>query len=180
MIIVISINTTHEDPDSAHVIEIGAITDTAKTFHSLCNPGINLSSYHERLKTLGISEEEILSAPPVDEAAGEFFDFIEGHLLEYEVWLAGFNSGDHTAPILWKDPFGIPMDRWKYDILEMAMDPMKEAGALPSDPPEGSPAIPTLSDVERFFKVKRKGPPHGAISDARVTMEILKILLGVQ
>jgi DNA polymerase III epsilon subunit-like protein len=179
LIIAIDIETTHKDPKQAHVIEIGAITDTAQTFESLCNPGIDLSKCQEALKINGITEEEILSAPPIEEVVDRFWDWIEGHLLEYEVWLAGYNSNHYDGLILMEDPWGIPPDRWRYDVMEMAMDPMDKAGVLPHHP-DGSPKRPSLAEAEKFFKVKRTGTSHRALSDARVTMEILRILLGVQ
>jgi len=164
----------------AQVIEIGAITDTAKTFESLCNPGIDLRSCEEALRINGITEEEILSAPSIQDVADRFWDWIEGHLLEYDVWLAGYNSNNFDGPILSREPWDIPPERWKYDVMMMAMGPMDEAGVLPHFHSSGSPKWPRLSEAVKFFNIDRIGTSHRALSDARVTMEILKILLGVQ
>lgn len=132
------------------------------------------------MKINGITEEEILSAPPIQDVVDQFWDWIEGHLLEYEVWLAGYNSNHFDGPILSREPWEIPLDQWKYDVMMMVMGPMDDAGVLPHHPSNGTPKWPRLSEVEKFFNVKRIGPSHRALSDARVTMDILKILLGVQ
>jgi len=175
MIIVIDTETTSKYPDQAHVVEIGAITEDGRKFSSLCNPGVDLSKCKEALAVNGIPEEDILEALPVQAVAKDFIRWINSFT---PVWdppiLAGYNSNNYDSRILEREPWNIPRDWWKYDIMFMAMEEMHSAGALPIHPYYSTPKWPRLSEAEKFFNVKRKGQSHRALSDARATLDIFR------
>lgn len=103
MIIVIDTETTHYKPELAHVIEIGAITDTGESFESLCNPGIDLRGCEAALKINGIKEEEVLGAPTVEEVSIDFWEWLYS-FQAHDVKLAGYNSNSYDGPILARHP----------------------------------------------------------------------------
>ena len=175
MIIVIDTETTSKYPDKAHVVEIGAITEDGRTFSQVCNPGIDLSKCKEALAVNGISEEEILEAPPIEKVVHDFKSWVFNRIgYSQTLVLAGYNSNNYDSKILAREPWLIPSWLWKYDIMFMAMEEMNSAGALPIHPYYGTPKWPRLSEAEIFFNVKRKGTSHRALSDARATLEILE------
>lgn len=183
MIVVIDTETTHYKPDLAHVIEIGAIVDHPKigelTFESLCNPGIDLDLAEEALRINGISKEEVLGAPPIKEVANEFRQWLKGVAgwnLGH-IHYAGFNSKNYDALILAKPPWNLNLANWKYDVMEMAIGPMGRAGVLPKHSYYGSYKWPKLSEAERFYGIIRDGKAHRALSDARATKDILRMIM---
>lgn len=181
MIVVIDTETTHYSASLARVIEIGAVVDHPElgrqTFQSLSDPGVDLDKCKDALQINGISKEEVLSAPKEEEVAWKFNDWLRGLGKPENLELAGFNSNKYDALILSASPWDIPIFKWKYDVMFMAMKPMENAGVLTFNPQYGSFKWPKLSEAERFFGIVRDGKAHRALSDSIATLDILRKLL---
>lgn len=173
MIIVVDTETTHYKPQLAHVIEIGAVAENGDTFENLCNPGVDLARYQQALHINGISEDEVYSAPDIKVVSEDLRAWLERYS---GIKLAGYNSNHYDAPILAREPWMVPIDLWQYDVMQMAIGPMDEAGVLPHHSYYGTPKWPKLSEAERFFGIRRQGNAHRALSDAQATLEILQLL----
>ena len=181
MIVVVDTETTSWDPKKAEVIEVGAVgVDTSgleHTFESLCNPGIDLNGCQDALRISGITMDEVYSAPPIRKVADQFREWLNGLRSTEEVELAGFNSKGYDCLILERKPWKIDRGLWKHDAMLMACDPMGEAGILPYYDRYKKYKWPRLDEAISYYKIKRRGKPHRALSDACATLEILKILM---
>lgn len=180
MIIAVDTETTHYKAHLAEVIEIGAVTEDGDTFESLANPGIDLIKCQDALRVNGITEEEVLGAPDIWDVAQKFNGWLRSqYTRDAHIELCGYNSKNYDSRILARDPWRLPLSVWQYDVMEMAMTHMGNAGALPVHPYYGTLKWPKLIEAEAFFHIQREGKAHRALSDAKATLDILRAIQGM-
>jgi len=184
MLIFVDLETTGLDVRTCDVLEIAAVCRdrTGKRYHfrSLVNPGIDLTSEDldpgigRALEINHIDPATLTGAPSTEEVAGRFRLWLTERALDGPVKLAGFNSSRYDAVILSRPPWEIPINMWKYDVMDMAMEVMDRAGVLPHHPYYGKPKWPKLSEAAGYFGVDFDGDAHTALADVGVTMRIFE------
>jgi len=132
MLIFVDLETTGLNPRECKVLEIAAVCRdrTGKRYHfrSLVNPGIDLTSedldpgIRRALEINHIDPATLTGAPSTEEVAGRFRLWLTERALDGPVKLAGFNSSRYDAVILSRPPWEIPINMWKYDVMDMAME----------------------------------------------------------
>jgi DNA polymerase-3 subunit epsilon len=162
---VVDIETTGWAPEDAGITEIGAVRVQGGTvlaeFGSLVNPGIPVPEAITELT--GISDQMLISAPPVDDVLPRLLAFAEGSVLTAHN--APFDLGFLTAACaaMGRDWPGFEV----LDTVRLARHLM----ATPQEVPDRK-----LATLARFFGTPVR-PSHRALDDARATAVVLGELL---
>ena len=162
---VVDIETTGWAPEDAGITEIGAVRVQGGTmlaeFGSLVNPGIPVP---EAITTLtGISDQMLISAPPVDDVLPRLLEFAEGSVLTA-----------HNAPFdlrfLTAACAAMGRDWPGFEVLD-TVRLARHLMATPQEVPDRK-----LATLARFFGTPVR-PSHRALDDARATAVVLGELL---
>lgn len=164
------LETTGLDPEHHSVIEIGAVSVDADgretgSYQSLCNPGDQAmrNSEPKAFEVNGIDPKEVMRAPPIEEVAGKFRDWLDKKALIYAFPVA-FESS-----FLVKKPWTLEVGRWGVCVMAAVRSIMGDAGALPIR--YGKYKRPKLIEAAAFFSVTVERS-HRALDDARTTAKV--------
>jgi len=149
---VVDLETTGLDPKKDKIIEIGAIRiidgEIAEVYDTFVNPGSRLS---EKVKELtGIRDEDLASAPYIEDVLPDFLRFHDGDCLLGHRILFDYSFLKRAAVNL-----GHSFEREGIDTLKIARSCLKD---LPSK------SLPSLC---QHFGIEYR--PHRAVEDARAT-----------
>lgn len=169
LFVIIDIETTglNSNPDYGevnHIIEVGAVKiekgKITEKFNSFCTCPLPLPE--EIAKLTGISNEDLMGAPSVEQVLKSLYDFcgkniLVGHNIRFDL---GFLS-------YFGKKYGITFKEGYIDTLALARKYLKDA-------------IPDykLSTVAKYFRFKFRH--HRALSDALVTAKIFLKLTALQ
>jgi DNA polymerase-3 subunit epsilon len=162
---VVDIETTGWAPDEASITEIGAVRVRAgrvvAEFASLVNPGTPVPEPITELT--GISDQMLVSAPPVAEVLPGLLAFARGSVLAAHN--APFDLGFLTAACA-----GMDLAWPGFEVLD-TVRLARHLMATPEEVPDRK-----LATLARFFATPVR-PSHRALDDARSTAAVLGRLL---
>jgi DNA polymerase III subunit epsilon len=162
---VVDVETTGWEPDEASITEIGAVRVRAgrlvAEFSSLVNPGTPVPAPITELT--GISDQMLISAPPVASVLPGLLAFASGSVL-----------AAHNAPFdlrfLTAACTGMGLDWPGFEVLD-TVRLARHLMATPEEVPDRK-----LATLARFFATPVR-PSHRALDDARSTAAVLGRLL---
>jgi DNA polymerase-3 subunit epsilon len=162
---VVDIETTGWAPDEASITEIGAVRVRAgrvvAEFASLVNPGTPVPAPITELT--GISDQMLISAPPVADVLPGLLAFARGSVLAAHN--APFDLGFLIAACA-----GMGLDWPGFDVLD-TVRLARHLMATPQEVPDRK-----LATLAQFFATPVR-PSHRALDDARSTAAVLGRLL---
>ncbi len=157
---VIDLEMTGLSAKADKIIEIGAVKvidgKVADTYQTLVNPKQHIP---ERVQQLtGITDEDVQSGAPMDEALGKLLDFIG------DDEIVGQNVNfDYSFMKQWAVNNKIPLELKAYDTLKLARK------CLPPEQPK------KLENLCEYFNIARENA-HRALDDAMETQQIFEKL----
>jgi DNA polymerase III subunit epsilon len=162
---VVDVETTGWEPEEASITEIGAVRVRAgrmvAEFSSLVNPGMPVPAPITELT--GISDQMLISAPPVARVLPGLLAFARGSVL-----------AAHNAPFdlrfLTAACTGMGLDWPSFEVLD-TVRLARHLMATPQEVPDRK-----LATLARFFATPVR-PSHRALDDARSTAAVLGRLL---
>jgi DNA polymerase-3 subunit epsilon/CBS domain-containing protein len=179
-IIIVDVETTGKRSHTAHVVAAAAVIldgmtlEERDSFSTLANPGeegLRLAS-PEAMAVNGLTVDELRAAPPAEEAARLFREFID----QYHGRVHAFNNG-FDMWFLARAPWCLPSGRWGECVMLAAAEVMGRAGVLSTRYPGAKPKWPRLDEAASFFGIPHVAR-HSALGDAktaaRVYAEILR------
>jgi DNA polymerase III subunit epsilon len=163
---VVDVETTGWAPEEAAITEIGAVRlrdgRVVAEFGSLVNPGIPVPAAITELT--GISDQMLVTAPPVSVVLPELLEFAKGSVLVA-----------HNAPFdlrfLLAASAQTGLDWPEFEVLD-TVRLARHLMAAPQEVPDRK-----LATLARFFDTTVR-PSHRALDDARATADVFGGLLG--
>lgn len=176
--IFVDVETTGHRSYSSHIIETGAVVlDPNRCeidgFHTLSNPGeeaLRLAN-PTALAVNKISLEDVRKAPPAQEAAWLFREFLERHP---HARIHAYNN-DFDIWFLARAPWKVSTKRWGECVMRAALEIMEAEDAVERFS-NGKAMWPKLEKAARFFGVDY-GVGHRAKDDARCASRIYAEIL---
>lgn len=139
------------------IVKMGVEMKELGSFHQLINPEIPIPPRASEVH--GITDDHVKDKPTLQELATEIKAFIEGYDL------AGYNSNAFDIPLLYSE-----MNRVKHP-LNLNGTRFYDAAVIFKRMEER-----TLSAAVKFFLDREHEGAHGALSDTRATVEVMKAM----